>query len=254
MLKAERQDTIVSLVDQLGTASVAEIAQELHVSEMTVRRDLEDLSQAHRLMRVHGGAFSLHKPTAITLDHEYSNDEKHQRNMEAKRQVAQAAAALVQDGETVFVGTGTTGEELACLLAAKHVRLVTNSLPIFELVKDVPFLDPYLVGGAYRKRTGAFVGPMAERMVSMVGVTRAFIGANGIYDGMVSTANTDEGNLQRLVLGRSAHRYVIADASKVGQRDFFDFYALKDLDALITDASLSPTNRKLLERHAKVIV
>jgi DeoR family lactose phosphotransferase system repressor len=253
VLKSERQDAIVAEVSARGAVTVAKVAKALGISEMTVRRDLDELSAAGRLMRVRGGAKSLDPLDMPTL-REYTNDEKHLMHARQKASAAIHASKLIRDGETIFVGTGTTGEALANQLKDRHLRIITNSLYTFNVIKDAPDVEPVLVGGYFRSNTGAFVGAIAERMVEVLGIDRAFIGANGICDGKISTANSEEGNLQRLVFERSTHRYVICDASKVGRRDFFDFYDLSKLEGVICDDELSPRQRDALEKYTQVLI
>ncbi len=253
MLKSQRQDALVALVNEVASLTVNEAAERLDVSPMTIRRDFEELSDAGVLVRVHGGARKIEKDSVSMLLRELTNVEKQNVHTPEKEQVARRAAKLICEGDNVFVGTGTTGEALARTLFGQRIRAITNSLPVFEILKDAQGVEALLIGGSYRETTGAFVGPMAERMAEAIGVDKAFIGVNGIYDGAISTSNSEEGSLQRLVMDRSRERYVIADASKVGRRDFFDFYRISDLDAIITDGTLGSEQLATLERETTVL-
>lgn len=253
MLKAERQDAIQRLCDALGTVTVRQIAEELEVSEMTVRRDLEELSGAGRVVRVHGGARCAAGERGLTVPREFTHREKRALHVDEKRHVASLAAALVQPGETVFIGAGTTTELVAQMLPAGRLRVVTNSLSVFALLRDRPETELCLVGGIYRTSTDAFVGPMAERSLELLGIDAAFIGCNGIVADAVSTSNMEEGSFQSDVLERSDRRYVVCDSSKVGRRDFFTFYSLDDVDALVTDRHLTAQELDVLIEHTKVI-
>ncbi|MEO2567378.1 hypothetical protein ABG972_06775 [Collinsella aerofaciens] len=97
---------------------------------------------------------------------------------------------------------------------------VTNSLSVFNLLETREDCDLCLVGGMYRRRTAAFVGPTAEDTLRALGIDAAFIGANGILDGDVSTSNMDEGRIQQLAFSKADTRYLIADSSKIGRRYF----------------------------------
>lgn len=97
---------------------------------------------------------------------------------------------------------------------------MTNSLSAFSLLEAREDCELCLVGGMYRRRTAAFVGPMAEDALRALGIDTAFIGANGILDGDVSTSNMDEGRIQQLAFSKADSRYLIADSSKIGKRDF----------------------------------
>ena len=92
---------------------------------------------------------------------------------------------LIEEGSTIFLGTGTTVEQMASMLPAFRLRIVTNSLSVFNLLEAREDCDLCLVGGMYRRRTAAFVGPTAEDTLRALGIDAAFIGANGILDGDV---------------------------------------------------------------------
>lgn len=95
---------------------------------------------------------------------------------------------------------------------------MTNSLSAFSLLEAHEDCDLCLVGGMYRRRTAAFVGPMAEDTLRALGIDAAYIGANGILDGDVSTSNMDEGRIQQLAFSKVDTRYLIADSSRIGRR------------------------------------
>lgn len=237
MIKAERQSRIKKLLETNGTVSVKEVSDFLGVSDMTVRRDLEELSAAGVLERVHGGARRVADAVAPMLPREYSNNEKRSRNTRAKRSIAERAVELIKEHDTVFLGPGTTVEQMALLMPAEPLRVVTNSLSVFNMLEAREDFDLCLVGGIYRRRTAAFVGPIAEDAVGALGIDVAFIGVNGIYDGSVYTSNMEEGRLQRLVLDKASRRYLVGDASKFGRRDFYAFYGLDEVTGIISDAA-----------------
>lgn len=220
MLKTERQDTIVALVNEAGSATVTDISKRLGVSPMTIRRDLDELSSIGALIRIHGGAQKADGGSIAMLVKELTNTEKESVHSDEKAQVASVAAKLISNGDNIFVGTGTTGQALARAVSGMRLRAITNSLTVFNILKEARNIEPVLIGGDYRPTTGAFVGPMAELVGESIGIDKAFVGVNGIYDGAVSTSNSAEGSIQRLILDRSSKRYIIADSSKVGRRDF----------------------------------
>ncbi len=253
MLKSERQDAIQHLCDTLGTVTVRQIAEELEVSDMTVRRDLEEMSGQGRVVRVHGGARCAAGEPGLTVPREFTHREKRALHVEEKRAVAARAAALVEPGQTVFLGAGTTMERLAQALPTGRLRVVTNSLSVFDLLRDRPETELCLVGGIYRASTDAFVGPMAEKSLEPLGIDAAFIGCNGVVDGAVSTSNMEEGRFQNEVLERSERRYVACDSSKVGRRDFYTFYSLDSVDALVTDPGLAAEEVGDLSAYTEVL-
>lgn len=253
MLKAERQDAIERLCKALGTVTVRQIATELQVSEMTVRRDLEEMAGEGRIIRVHGGARCVTGERGVAVPREFTHREKRALHREEKHRIAGVAAALVEPGSTIFLGAGTTMEQLAQALPERRLRVVTNSLSVFDLVRDRSETELCLVGGIYRTSTDAFVGALAERSVELLGIDVAFIGCNGIVDGSISTSNMEEGRFQSEVLDRADKRYILCDSSKIGRRDFYTFYDLGSVDGLITDRHLSPEQQAELGEHTKML-
>lgn len=259
MLKAQRQEQIVRRLAENGTESVGDIARALDVSEMTIRRDLEELSERKMVERVYGGArlpsglAASFTTSGIPVMHEYSHLEKRHLHMQQKARVAARAAQLIREGESVFLGAGTTVEQMVPHLPAGRLRVITNSLAVFKLLEGDRSRELYLVGGLFRERTGCFVGGMAEDAVSSLGIDRAFIGTNGMAGGSLFTSDIDEGRLQRLAFDRARERYAVADASKAGRRDFYAFYRLRDLTALICDDGLEAERRAEVGRDTGLI-
>lgn len=254
MIKAERQDHIKRIVEEHGSASVHDIASRLEVSEMTVRRDLIEMSDAGELERVHGGARRAGGKRSSMLRHEYSHTEKRGRHAEEKQAIAERAARLIEPDSTVFLGAGTTVEAMVPLLPACHLRVVTNSLSVFNMLAAKEAYELCLIGGAYRPRTAAFVGPLAEEAIEKLGLDMAFIGANGIFEGNAFTSNADEGRFQKLAFDKADVRYLLADASKVGRRDFYAFYHLIELDALICDKRVTGGDQASIEDLIEILV
>ncbi len=253
MIKAERHERVKALLDAQGTASVKEISEALDVSEMTVRRDLEELSSAGDVERVHGGARRCSSPVHSMLRREYTHTEKRDKHVAEKAEAACLAAGLVEEGATVFLGTGTTVEQMVPYLPAGRLRVVTNSINVFNLLAAREDCELYLTGGAFRERTGAFVGPMAEAAMSQLGVDAAFVGVNGMVGNEVYTSNADEGHFQRAAFEKADARYVVADASKIFVRDFYAFYNLSDIDALVCDGGITAEQRASVEEFTRVI-
>ena len=98
---------------------------------------------------------------------------------------------------------------------------MTNSLSVYNLLEAREDCDLCLVGGMYRRRTAAFVGPTAEDALRALGIDAAFIGANGILDSDVSTSNMEEGRIQQLAFSKADTRYLIADSSRIGRRYYY---------------------------------
>ncbi|MCK1991059.1 DeoR/GlpR transcriptional regulator [Peribacillus muralis] len=231
MLKKERLLKIIDIVNSKGIITVNDIMDELDVSDMTVRRDLEELDKAGKIVRIHGGAQSI----SHSIDRELSHHEKLGVQVEAKGKIAELAASYVEDGDSVFLGPGTTIELLAKYLLNKRIRIITNNYPVFNILTHCEVADIILIGGDYRKNTGAFVGPIANNTLQKFNFTKAFISANGIHNDEISTYSVEEGEAHQIALNNSRTKFLLVDNKKFNREDFYVFYDLHDMDYLITD-------------------
>lgn len=130
MLKNERFKKILELIEIEGIITVKDIMNNLKVSDMTVRRDLSELDSLGKLKRIHGGAQSLSRYKTEELSHL----EKKDININEKKEAAQFAVQFIQKNDTIFLGPGTTIELLAAHIHSPDIRIVTNSLPVFNIL------------------------------------------------------------------------------------------------------------------------
>ena len=242
-MKESRHKVILQELDQTGVVSVKNLKELLNVTDMTIRRDLIDLEKQGLLIRVHGGA---HKKVKDSLN-EASHSEKTMLNIEEKKLIAKKCADLIAEGDTVFIGSGTTTDFIGDYLEGKNISIVTNSLPIFEKLKDYPNFDLILIGGRYRVKTQTFVGQFANKLLREIKVSKAFIGVNGIDGHNVTTANEEEGNGNAIILNNAIEKYIVADNSKFDSYSFYSFYRVEDLNAIITDDSIP---KKIKDKYA----
>lgn len=251
MNKNQRLDELVKLVDRAGSVTVSEIVESLKVSDMTVRRDLTELENQGKLTRIFGGAKSNKSPKYREVPHE----EKLFKNIEAKRTVAKKAVEFIKDGDTIFLGPGTSVEVLADEITNKNLRVITNCLPIFNdlLKKKSDTFKVFLLGGEMREATQAFVGEMTNAIMDRMYFTKMFFSGNGIKNGQIMTSSFEEAYTQKLALERSTECYLLIDSSKVGKEDFTTICPLSEITAVITDQT-SDTSHEELEAYTKVIL
>ena len=159
----------------------------------------------------------------------------------------------MDEGDTLFLGNGTTVEAMAAELPDCRLRIVTNSLPIFSTLDERADIELFLLGGLYRPGTGALVGPIAEEALANMGLAKAFVGVNGIHENKAFASNMEACALQRAALEAADRRYLLADASKFDRRDFFSFYDLDDLTAIVSDPGLADEARASAEQYTTVL-
>lgn len=249
MLKAERQKEIMIHLEKDNLIKVSDLSNDLGVTEMTIRRDLEDLEQLGLLQRVHGGARSID----FFPSKEFSHDLKKTQNIEEKNQIALKISKLISNGDIIFMGTGSTIEMVAEYIKDKKFKLVTNSLELFNKIKIYETIDSMLIGGNYRKNTGAFVGKFTIDIVKNLRFKLAFAGTNGVKDNDIFTYNEEEGEVQKIALNNSIKRYILADSSKMNKQDYLSYYKASNLTAIITDAGISNKDIKMVEKYTNII-
>lgn len=250
MLKRERLHKIVEMVNTQGIITVNEIINKLDVSDMTIRRDLDELDKAGKIVRIHGGAQSI----SYSINQELSHSEKQELQMEEKRKIVQLASTYINDGDTIFLGPGTTIELLSHFLVNKHIRIVTNNYPAFEILKQSDSVNLILTGGDFRKNTGALVGTITNINLKRINFTKAFISANGIHNESICTYNIEEGEAQEIALNNSRTKYLLLDNKKLNKDDFYVFYNLHDIDHLITDGNINKDVKTHYEQYVNIIV
>jgi len=244
LLALERSQQILALLEQRGTLSNAALAQTLGVSNMTVRRDVLDLEHRGLLRRVHGGVERASSPDAG-----FSLRSRQQRT--AKRAIGQAAAALVRDGETVYLDAGSTALELARSLRGRNlerVRIVTHAINIAFEFAGLKGFSLIQVGGEIFGQTYAATGPLALETLGSLRFDRLFLGAQGfsVEEG-VSDSNLLEVEVKKAAIRQAREVILLADASKWRRVSFARVAPLSAVSRVVTDAGFPREDRALLE-------
>jgi DeoR/GlpR family transcriptional regulator of sugar metabolism len=231
----ERQAQILDLLTRHGSISVAEIVSQFSISEATARRDLETLAVSGKLQRVHGGALVLNQapPEPPILQREtWQTDEK--------VRIGQAAAQLVQEGETVFLGSGTTVLEVARnLRMRKNLTVITNSLPVMNLFSGLHGIGVVALGGFLRKSELSFIGHITEQSIRDLRADKVIIGVHaislehGLTNDYLSETMTDRAILQ---MGQKV--LLVADHTKFGMVSMSYLAPVEKVNTIVTDTGV----------------
>lgn len=252
-MKSERQQVILGLLQQQQTVTVKTIADALGVSDMTVRRDLGEMADEGLVVRVHGGAQLPRSARGSALLRVRSHAEKKLRSVDQKRAAAKAAAGIVQPGDTIFLGGGTTLELMCDYLPCADIRVITNSMPVLNLLADNPHVDLFLVGGTLRHNTRVFTSPYGSRGFQGLTATKAFVSATGVFGNEVFGSHPEVGTLLHDACTRANSSYLVIDADKVGVRDFCMFAKLEQMDAVFVNPDADPEALDALRAYTTVI-
>ncbi len=239
-----RHDEIVKILRKEGTIRVSALAGSLGVSEMTVRRDLENLSVEGIVEKFHGGAALVGRPTAD----EPGFDVKRTLQTRLKESIARRAAARVRPGSSVGLTAGTTTWMLAKHLDVRPLTVVTNSISVAEVFypRASPTLDVVLTGGV-RTPSDALVGPVAVSSLSSLHIDTLFMGVHGMNkQAGFTTPNLLESETNQAFIRGAAELVVLADHTKFGVTGLSTICPLSTADVLIVDDELDPTAADLL--------
>lgn len=236
----EREREILELLMDNQATSVVDISRVLSVSPVTVRTNLNSLAEKGVVVRTWGGAAPAFHPE-IT--------ERQRRRIEEKTRIARAAAALVEDGDTIMIEAGTTTALIARYLFGKRdLNVVTNSTLIVPYARANPALRLTLVGGEFRASSESNVGPMALEQLERFHVRLAFVGTDGFSLNNGLTTHLVEGAEIVKKMADQADRVVLtADSTKYGKTGFVQVLPLRRISSIITDDELRSEDRVELE-------
>jgi len=233
----DRHNKILKTVELLRTVSVQELKDRLDVSEVTIRKDLNFLEDQGLILRTHGGARPAQDNSRM-----HTLNLRERENPELKRIIARCAVSLINEGDTVFLDSGSTCQSLAEKLRddGRSIRVITNALHIMNILADCENMSLYTIGGSFRREAGSFVGPLSLANLADYQIETGFIGATGFTaEGVFSSQNIIESRLKKQVLASSKRRVILADSTKAIVRAFSVFARSEDVDILITDAGCS---------------
>jgi DeoR/GlpR family transcriptional regulator of sugar metabolism len=245
----ERRELIARLVQEHGRARVADLSQRMHVSTVTIRKDLEALAAEGRILRAHGGALAI---TDATAEGAFEVRERYQRA--EKDRIGAAAAASVIDGESVALDASTTALAIARHLRARggwvHLTVITNGLRIASELAGVPGITVAMPGGFVRWEAMSVVGPLGEGLFSRVNIQRAFMGAAGFtIESGLSDATQEEADIKRLMTTHARQVIGVIDHTKWERASFATFCSTQDLTMIISDAPPARPTVDALRHH-----
>lgn len=226
-------------------ARVADLAELLGVSDMTIRRDLDALDESGLVVKVHGGAIA---PPANTSD-EPGFDVKSVLNTREKAAIAEAAAAFVKNGAAIGITAGTTTWRLASeLTTVADLTVVTNSVRVAEVFNTHPRSDRTMIlTGGVRTPSDALVGPIAVAALGTMHIDQLFLGVHGMSTRAgFSTPNMLEADTNRAFVAASGQLIVLADHTKCGVMGLSTFARLGDAHVVVTDDGIQPADRDML--------
>lgn len=243
MLPYDRQKEIVGILRETGHVSIHRLAQLVHVSEPTLRRDLVQMEKQGLVRRTYGGAVLPASSQDMPLSL------RKEDNVAAKKKIAAEAAKLVRKGATIFIDSASTVQPMIHLLNENHnVTVVSNSLSVCQQLSEMN-IRTYCVGGLVDRRDDAMRGKYAEDFIRSVQIDQAFFSCTALTnDGMLGGHNEQAVSFLQTLLTRSRQRIFLCTYNRLGRSCMHLLCSLGDVDAVICDQPL-PSN--LLEQVGK---
>ncbi len=234
MSQKARQDRICELIARRGECSIEELVEQLDVSGMTIRRDLQALAERGKVIRTHGGA-----AMAERVSFEFDFLKRVKENQAAKEAIAATAAAQVEDGQSVMLDSGTTTLAVAKQLRGKQgLTVVTTSLPIAAQLQYDPETKVLLLGGYVQASSPDLAGALTEANLETLHADVAFIGVHGIdRRGAVYQESPEVARMLTKMTAAVDRVFVVADSSKLGKKGLSRFGGLQDWAAVVTDTA-----------------
>jgi DeoR family transcriptional regulator, fructose operon transcriptional repressor len=252
LIPAQRRERIQEYLATHKIVSTADLCSLLDVSDATVRRDLEWLENDGLIERTHGGAILNER---ISLEQAYQ--QRAQRCPEEKRMIGMMAASLIEDGDIVFINSGTTTTQVIRHIPANaRVTIVTNNLISVLDLSEISY-EILLVGGEFQPKSHSVAGRFAVSNLSQIYANKAFIGVDGISikHGYTVPSNA-EAEVVNLMLERTQGAvYVVSDHSKWGVVSTFEIAPVQAIPRLITDEGIDHAARaSLVSRSVEILI
>ena len=244
MTKEQRHEMIMEELIKHGSVLVADLVRRLDVSAVTVRKDLTELEKTDKLYRSHGKAVLVNP-----YINNRSVNEKEKLATDQKHAIGREAARLITRNDSICIASGTTVHALARNIVPIHkLTVVSASLPVSNILSAHENIDIIQLGGMLRHSSLSVVGEYAMRILEQCSFSKLYLGVDGIdIEYGITTTDLREANLNQKMMAAAQKTIVLADSSKFGRRGFAKIADIDAVDAIITDAGVSPQVVKRIE-------
>jgi DeoR/GlpR family transcriptional regulator of sugar metabolism len=243
-LREPRRMKMLDWFQEAGSARVRDLAEAFGVSEVTIRQDLERLEADGHIVREHGGAYLKSVPQqvrAMALHHLV--------NMEAKKRIGQAAAALVEDHETIILDAGSTITEIAMHLGDRQgLNIVTNALNIALHLGANPTFSVHMPGGQFKAPTLSLSGERSADYFEGLFAQKLFLATAAIsFEAGLTFPAISDIAVKRAMIKSASKVYLAADSTKIGKTSFSSLGGIENIHCLITDSGIGDEDRRAFE-------
>ncbi|WP_295712664.1 DeoR/GlpR family DNA-binding transcription regulator [uncultured Mitsuokella sp.] len=227
----ERRSALLAALKEKKKVTVAELASAFDVTTMTIRRDLKRLADENIVTLVHGGAIYNEGGTTLA-----SVGVRALLNQQGKSQLGRYCASLVQEGNAIYLDSGSTCMSIAALAGRQNIAVLTNSLAVMNILAGSTGLQPFSMGGIFDHGTNGFFGDLACRTIRGFRIDLAFLGVSSLsLEGGVMSPTANDQALKKTLFETARQKIVVVDHTKIGHESFLRVADLREIDTLVTD-------------------
>lgn len=248
MIKSQRINQLKEYVFEHESVSLEELVRHFDVSMNTIRRDVKDLVDSGVFRKVYGGV-SVNHSTLVVFD------ERKDRNLTKKQEIGRLAAQYVEDGDVIFIDSGTTTIEILPFISQKQITVVTNNFGFIHQAKPYPGLSIFSTGGMFERKTDSFVGFQSIELLKKYNINKAFVASTGVsLTNGVTNSSPLETDIKSTVVQKSLNVFLLIDDSKFDKYALTTYCALSDIDVLVTNSMPSEDYMRYAKEHNVKIV
>lgn len=232
----ERNELIIRMLESRGSIKVSELQEILGVSDMTVRRCLNEMANDGLIKRVHGGAMALD----VNENSHAFMERRTQSNSEIKEMLAKKAIQIAADATSVFLDAGTTCFCIAKELAAsgRKLMVITDSIRVLQELQNAHAIDCMILGGGLADDLTTVEGPLTIETASKIHVDVCIFSADGFNDEQIENQYLNGALTKKIMIQRAGRSLFVADSSKCNKKRCFSFCGWDEVDAFLSDSNL----------------
>lgn len=253
MFASERQEMIVSLLNQEGRVRVKDLSMQFQVTEDCIRKDLSILERQGLLKKAYGGAVRIRENP-----HLYNSEQRRHTPNEERKTIAKKAYDLLKVHETIYLDISLTSIELAKLINENKIKItvITNMIEVLNILSHCQHVSLIFIGGQLNQEGDGFWGTLAIKQAKFFKIDKAFLGVVGVdaIQGTLSTYNIDDGMMKATIIGQSQSNYTFCEERKFKEDGNYIFASLSEINGVIIAKGLSGNINKALENYGLVII
>lgn len=241
---AERHKYILEMLNKNGFIKVSDIAKDLDVTAVTIRKDLKYLEKKKLLYRTHGSASPVNPHTA-----DINLREKEKLKPNEKKRIALAACKLIEENDSIIIASGSTAHTFAQELNPQaNLTVVCASLKTSILLNEINNIEVIQLGGIVRKNSYSVIGDFAAKIFDDLTCSKLFLGVDGIdFENGVTNSNIEEAILNKKMMKAALRTIILSDSTKFAKRGFGKICSLEQIDMIITDSGIPENTAKAIE-------